>query len=413
MAEILPFRGFRPMRLYAKDVAAPPYDVLDTEEARAMAQGNRVSFLHVSKAEIDFPAGVDPHTDEVYTAGANNLRRLIVEGYLRRDPAPSLYVYRQRMGAHVQTGLMAAVSGAEYEYARIKRHELTRADKEDDRTRHIDATDANTEPVFLTYRRQSAIDEQIAAVCAAPPVADFVADDGIAHTLWVIDDAEQIETLQTALADVPALYIADGHHRSAAAVRVRRLRREQTVPYTGKEPFNYFLAVVFPDNQLQILPYNRVVRNLNGMSPAEFLGKLGENFTVRRADAWQPTEIHTFGLYLDGAWHELRAKPGSFPPDDPVLSLDVQILSDGVLAPLLGITDPRTDKRLDFVGGIRGLGELERLVNSGKYAAAFALYPTTVAQLMAIADAGRIMPPKSTWFEPKLRSGLVVRLLDE
>ena len=413
MADVRPFRGYRPTAGEVKQIAAPPYDVLDSEEARAMAQGNPLSYLHVNKAEIDLPPGSDPYAPAVYEAAANNLRKLIVQGHLRQDASRCFYIYQQRMGDHVQAGLMGAVSVLEYQRNFIKKHELTRQDKEDDRTRHIDVANANTEPVFLTYRADADVNRLVDAVRAEPPWCDFVADDGIGHTVWVVSDEKVIRALQQRFATIATLYVADGHHRSAASARVGARRRAANPLHLGEEPYNHFLAVLFPDEQLQILDYNRVIADLRGMTGEQFVARLAEKFDVQPAASARPDRVHEFGLYLDGCWRRLTARPGTFPERDPVKGLDVQILSDNVLAPLLGIADLRTDKRINFVGGIRGMHELERLVNEGRYAAAFAMHPTTVVQLMAIADAGMIMPPKSTWFEPNLRSGIVVRLLED
>ena len=413
MADVRPFPGYRPSAAEVQRIAAPPYDVLDSNEARAMADGNPLSYLHVNKSEIDLPPTTDPYAPIVYQTAANNLRRLIIEGHLRRDPAPSFYVYQQRMGGHVQAGLMAAVSVAEYERDFIKKHELTRRDKEDDRTRHIEVANANTEPVFLTYRADAEIDALIAHVQSQPPEFDFVSDDGIGHALWLIDDPERIDVLRDRFETIPTLYVADGHHRSAASARVGKLRRDANDRHRGDEPYNFFLAVLFPDNQLQILDYNRVVKDLNGLTGEQFLARVAEKFDVLPAATAKPDRVHQIGMYLDGKWRRLVARAGTYPAGNPVKSLDVQILSDNLLAPILGIADLRTDKRINFVGGIRGTQELERLVDEKRYAVAFAMHPTTVAQLMAIADAGMIMPPKSTWFEPKLRSGIVVRTLSD
>jgi len=411
MADIRPFRGYRPQPEFVEQIASPPYDVLDSDEARQMAQGNALSFLHVNKPEIDLPPDTDLYADIVYRTGAENLRKLIAGGYLRRDTRPCFYLYQQRMGDHVQIGVMAAASVAEYENDLIKKHEHTRRAKEDDRTRHTEILNANAGPVFLTYRARPAIDALVEKLRRGKPVYDFIAADGIGHALWVVDDLAAIDALGAAFAEVPALYVADGHHRAASAARVGAERRANNPHHTGREAYNHFLAVLFPDNQLRILDYNRVVKDLRGMSPAAFLEAMAEKFAIEPGQAEKPARPRTFGLYLAGRWHRLTAKPGIFPPDDPVRSLDVQILYENVLAPLLGITAPRTDERIDFVGGIRGVGELQRLVDSGRYAVAFAMHPTTVAQLLAIADAGCVMPPKSTWFEPKLRSGIVIRTL--
>ena len=409
MARIEPIRALRPRPEFADRVASPPYDVLSSEEAREMAADNPLSFLHVVKPEIDLPPGTDLYAPGVYAKGAENLARLIEDEVLIRDEAPALYLYRQRMGDHVQTGLVAGASVDEYERDLIKKHEHTRPAKEDDRTRHIDTLDANTGPVVLTYAARPEIDDLVARLTEAAPTYDFVAPDGIQHVLWVIGDTGERDALVRAFRAVPVLYVADGHHRSAAAVRIRAARREANPNHTGEEPYNYFLAVLFPDDQMKILDYNRVVADLNGRSVDQFLGAVSASFDVAQTASGRPNRPTTFGMYLAGKWYLLSARPGTFPGDDPVRGLDVAILQDNLLAPVLGIGDPRSDQRIDFVGGIRGLGELERLVDSGRWAVAFALHPTSISQLFAVADAGRVMPPKSTWFEPKLRSGLIVR----
>jgi uncharacterized protein (DUF1015 family) len=413
MARLKPFRSWRPRPDVCAQVASPPYDVLSSDEARAMAAGNPLSFLHVVKPEIDLDPGVDVYSPEVYATGAANLRRLMDDGVLLRDERPSLYLYRQRMGDHVQTGLVAGASVDEYEAGVIKKHEHTRQKKEDDRTRHIDALNANTGPVFLTYRAQREIDEMVARLTAGDPEYDFVAADGIQHVLWVVADPADRDALVAAFARVPVLYVADGHHRSAAGTRIRALRRDANPHHTGDEHYNYFLAVIFPDNQMKILDYNRVVRDLNGLGDDAFLARIGERFDVEPTDDGRPEGARSFGMYLGGRWYRLRANDTGDPVGDPVRSLDVAILQDNLLAPVLGIGDPRSDERIDFVGGIRGLAELEKLVDSGRFAVAFALHPTSIDQLFAVADAGLVMPPKSTWFEPKLRSGLIVRPLSD
>jgi uncharacterized protein (DUF1015 family) len=411
-------------------VASFPYDVISSEEARELARGNPYSFLHVCKPEIDLDPSVPVHDDRVYAKGRENLRRLIAEGTLARDERPCLYVYRQRMGGHVQAGLVGLCSVREYEAGLIKRHEHTRKDKEDDRTRHVAEQDANAEPVFLAYRARAEIDALVAAVLARPAAYDFVAGDGIGHALWVVADPGEIAALSRAFAAVPCLYVADGHHRTAAAVRhgqaVRALRVGADAAGAAggasasgnaaglidpdREPHEFFMAVVFPHDQLQILDYNRVVKDLNGLSVERFLARAGERFEVAPAEAARPGGPARFGMFLDGRWHRLTARPGACPAGDPVRGLDVSILQDNLLAPVLGVADPRTDQRIDFVGGIRGTAELEKRCRSG-WAVAFALHPTSLDQLMRVADAGEVMPPKSTWFEPKLRSGLTVRLL--
>ncbi len=410
MSEIRPFRALRPRPELARQVAAPPYDVISSEEARQLAAGNELSFLHVTKPEIDLAPEVDLYDDRVYAKGVSNLRRLIAEGVLIRDPHPCYYVYQQRMGDHVQAGLVGAASCAEYEQGLIKRHEFTRKDKEDDRTRHVDEQNANAEPVFFTYRKRPEIDALVDQVRATPPLYDLVTEDGIGHTVWIVPQ-HLTDAFTAAFAQVPALYVADGHHRTASAARVGLERRAANPHHRGDEPYNYFMAVLFPHDQLRIMDYNRVVKDLAGLTPNRFLALLADKFTVAPTDTPRPQAPHQFGMYMEGQWYRLTANPGTYPENDPVRSLDVSILQENVLAPLLDVRDPRTDKRIDFVGGIRGLGELERRVREG-WAVAFALFPTSLDQLMSVADSGQVMPPKSTWFEPKLRSGLLVRTLD-
>ncbi len=412
MSRIRPVRADRPRPEHAKAIASYPYDVISSDEARELARGNPLSFLHVGKPEIDLEPSIDLHDDRVYARARENLRRLIADGELERDARPCLYVYQQRMGEHVQAGVVGACSVREYEQDLIRKHEHTRKDKEDDRTRHVTECDANAEPVFLTYRARQEIDRIVGRVRARQPVYDFTADDGIGHAVWVADDPGEIAALVGGFADVPCLYVADGHHRTAAAVRHGQAMRARNPRPTGDEPYEWFMAVVFPHDQLRILDYNRVVRDLGGLDPVALLDRIRERFEVAPASDPRPPRPRTFGMLLGGRWHRLEARPGTFPASDPVKGLDVSILQDNLLAPVLGIADPRTDKRIDFVGGIRGTGELEKRCRDG-WAVAFSLHPTSLDQLMAVADAGTVMPPKSTWFEPKLRSGLIVRLLDE
>jgi uncharacterized protein (DUF1015 family) len=410
---IRPFAALRPAPEHAADVLAPPYDVLSTEEARASAAGRPWSFLHISKPEIDLPQGTDPYSPQVYAKAAENLARLIRDRILRRDPAPCYYAYRLGMGEHVQTGLVATASVAEYDANRIRRHELTRPEKEDDRVRQIEAVNAQTGPALLAYPTAPGVDAALNEATKGAPAAAVRADDGILHAIWVLEERATVQALTRAFDAMPALYIADGHHRSAAASRVAAARRAAAPEEAGEKAHEYFLAVIFPHHQMQILDYNRVVSDLDGMSEEAFLRKLGERFEVRpSAKPVRPSRPGEFGLYLPGRWFRLALASVFVPEDDPVAHLEVSLLSRYVLEPLLGVTDARRDRRIDFVGGIRGLAELERRVDQGKMAAAFALYPTRMEQLMAVADAGRMMPPKSTWFEPKLADGLVSHVLD-
>jgi len=412
MAKIRPFRGVRPRPDVASKIASKPYDVLSSDEARELTKDNPLSFLRVVKAEVDFEPSVDSHSEEVYRKGADNLQSLLSEGYLKQDGSPCLYVYQQRMGDHVQTGIVAGASVEEYQCGLIKKHEHTRPDKENDRARHIEILGANTGPVFLTYHASETIDSIVDRVCTGKPEYDFTAEDGVGHTLWVVDDGETIKAIEDAFALVPCMYVADGHHRSAAASRVREIRRKANANHTGEEPYNYFLSVIFPDDQMMIMDYNRVVKDLGGMGEEEFLERVAERFDVERSPEGKPERRHTFGMCIGGSWYRLRAKDGTYPEGDPVESLDAAILQRNLLSPVLDIADPRTDQRIDFVGGIRGMAELERRC-AGDAAAAFAVYPVSIGELLAVADAGQVMPPKSTWFEPKLRSGLVIKMLDE
>lgn len=406
MARLRPFRALRPRPELASQIAAVPYDVVNRDEAATLAADNRLSFLHVSRAEIDLPPDTHPYADAVYERAVASFRTLGAS--MIQEAAPAAYFYRLRMGAHEQTGLAACYSVDEYNRGVIKKHEKTRRDKEDDRTRHIIDLRAQTGPVFLTYRHADDIDSTAARVCAGPPLYDFVAADGVGHTVWRADE-EAGRTLVAAFAALPALYIADGHHRAASAARAHERYRR---PDDGPEAEHaWFLAVAFPDNQTQILPYNRVVKDLQGQSPERFLAAVRDRFAVE-AGGPTPSKKGVCQMFLSGAWHTVALRaPGATTSSDPIASLDVSLLQEGLLAPLLGILDPRTDKRIDFVGGIRGTGELERLVRSAAAAVAFSMHPVTVAELMAIADAGAIMPPKSTWFEPKLRDGLLNHLI--
>lgn len=405
MSLISPFAGLRPVSERAADVLAPPYDVLNSDEARVRAHGRPWSFLHVSKAEIDLPEGTDPYAPEVYGRAADNLRHMVEAGVLVRDTLPCYYVYRLKMGEHVQTGLVAAASIGAYDSNRIRRHEFTRPAKEDDRVRQIEALNAQTGPVLLACRSDPAVNEILARVTGDMPEVDLVADDGICHSLWVVRDRALIDDITHRFDAMPALYIADGHHRSAAASRIAAGRGLQGDAGT-------FLTVIFPHDQMLILDYNRVVRDLHGLSPENFLARVSERFSLSPSTSpVSPEGPGRFGMYLPGQWYALQIGDGRI-PDDPVGRLDVSLLADNLLAPLLGIDDPRRDPRIDFVGGIRGLQELERRVDSGEMAVAFSMYPTRMEDLMAVADAGEVMPPKSTWFEPKLADGLVSLVID-
>ena len=407
------FAGLRPMAARAADVVAPPYDVVSETEARQLVEGRPYSFLHVSRPEIDLPSGTDPYAPAVYAKAAENLAAMVAEGVLMRDAQRSFYVYRLTMGGHVQTGLVGAASVAAYDAGRIKKHELTRPVKEDDRVRQIEALNAQTGPVFLAYRSDPAIDGELGCIAGTAPQVDVTARDGVRHELWTLTDAATVTRLTAAFDRLPALYVADGHHRSAAASRVCAARRAADPAHTGDEPYDYFLAVLFPHDQLQILDYNRLVKDLNGREPTEFLRAIGEVCALATAQGpVKPRCSGEFGMYLDRQWYRLAIDPLRVPQNDPVGRLDVSLLQDNLLAPILGIGDPRRDERIDFVGGIRGLGELERRVDGGEWRVAFALYPTTMEMLMAVADAGEVMPPKSTWFEPKLADGLVSHVLD-
>jgi uncharacterized protein (DUF1015 family) len=408
MSLIKPFRGLRPAAQHAADVAAPPYDVLSTEEARQRAHGRPWSFLHISKPEIDLAPGTDPYSPQVYAKAVENLHRMQAAGILHRDARACYYAYQLQMDDHVQTGFVAAASVAAYDAGRIKRHEFTRPDKEDDRVRQIEALNAQTGPVLLAYPAAPDADSLLAQASAGAPIAEVIADDGIRHSIWEVDDQTLIADITAAFERMQALYIADGHHRSAAASRVAAARRQGD----DEQSSDYFLAVIFPHHQMKILDYNRVVKDLNGLSEAEFLARIGERYAVTPANgAVKPARAGEVGLYLPGRWFKLAMDPKLIPAD-PVARLDVSLLSDHLLAPVLGIADLRRDKRIDFVGGIRGLPELEKRVNSGEMAAAFAMHPTGMQDLMAVADAGQVMPPKSTWFEPKLADGLVSHVLD-
>lgn len=415
MAKIHAFKGFRPGKKNVNEVASRPYDVLNSEEARREVEGNPWSFLHVVKPEVDLPEGTDLHSDEVYNKGKENLDRLIDEGYFVQDGAEVLYVYGQTMFGKTQYGIVACAAVEDYLNDVIKKHELTRPDKEEDRMNHIRVTNFNAEPVFFAYPDHAGLDAIVEQVVAGEAEYDFVTDDGVGHHFWVISDPEQLSRVVEIFdKDIPFTYVADGHHRTAAAALVGQERRKTNPNHDGSEEYNFFLAVHFPESQLTIIDYNRVVKDLNGHTPEEFIKQLEEGFVVEEkgTEIFKPEKLHQFSMYLEGLWYSLTSRPGTYNDNDPIGCLDVTVLSDQVLSPLLNITDLRKSKRIDFVGGIRGLKELSDRVDSGEMAVAFALYPVTMKQLMDIADNGMIMPPKTTWFEPKLRSGLVIHSLD-
>lgn len=415
MSFIKPFKGIRPKPELAQSIAALPYDVLSSEEAREAVKGNRYSFLHVDKAEIDLSPDTYIYDDSVYAKAAENLRGLIAEGALIQDLEECFYIYELTAFGRTQTGLVVCSPVDEYINGRIKKHELTREDKEKDRIRHVDELNANTGPIFLAYRGRDEINSFIREYKAAgQPVYAFETAEGALQRVWIVDRAEDVKSLKALFEAVPALYIADGHHRNASAVKVALKRREEKPDYDGTEEFNFYLSVLFPADELKILAYNRLLKDLNGMSVEELLKKLGESFEVGEGvkEAYNPQNVHEFGLYTGGLWYPLRAKEGLVDESDPIASLDVSILQEYAITPLFGIEDVRSSKRIDFVGGIRGLGELEKRVDSGEMAAAFSMYPTSMEQLMNVADMEKIMPPKSTWFEPKLQSGLFIHSLE-
>ncbi|MCX6291761.1 MAG: DUF1015 family protein [Bacteroidetes bacterium] len=414
MAILKPFKGIRPKKEFVKSVASKPYDVLNEKEARIEAGDNTNSFYHVIKPEIDFPDEFDHYAPEIYKKGKENFEKLMNTGVFFTDKKDCLYIYAQTMNGRRQFGIVGCAAVDDYLHDIIKKHELTRPDKEEDRKNHIRYSNLNYEPVFFAYPNVPTLDSIVQETVKTTPEYDFVSDDGIGHTFWVIQDDVVISRIIDLFSKIKYTYVADGHHRTAAAALVGKERRDANPNHTGKEEYNFFLAVHFPDDQLAIMDYNRVVKDLNGMSKENFLEKLSENFTVeeRGKTIYKPGKLHTFGMYLDGSWYALTSKTGTYNDNDPIGVLDVTILSDRILTPLLNIKDLRTDKRIDFVGGLRGLGELEKRVNSGEMKVAFALYPVTMKQLINIADSGKIMPPKTTWFEPKLRSGLVLHSIE-
>jgi len=414
MAVFKPFKAVRPYPEYAAEIASLPYDVMDSDEARIEVKKHPMSFIHVEKPEIDLDLNVDLYDESVYAKAKENLEKYIKDKLMFQDAKPAFYIYRQTMDGRPQIGLVGLASIDDYLNNRIKKHELTRADKEADRIKHVDTCNAHSSPVFFTYRHQLVVDNTINRILSeSNPVYDFVSDDGIGHSLWVMDKQEDIDIIQTAFTAMDYLYVADGHHRTASAVKVGLMRREKNPDYTGEEEFNYIMSVIFPDEQLKIMDYNRIVKDLNGNTKEQFLRKVAEKFSIEEygTKPYHPEQIHSFGMYLDGMWYKISAKSLSWEINNIVESLDVSILQNNLLHPILGIEDPRTDKRIDFIGGIRGLEELQKRVDSGREEVAFAMFPTSMDELINIADAGEIMPPKSTWFEPKLRSGLFIHLL--
>ena len=415
MAKVKPFKGVRPPRHLVTEVASRPYDVLNSEEARAEAAGNEKSLYHIIKPEIDFLPGTDEHDPVVYTKAVENFNNFQQQGWLKQDDTEHYYIYAQTMNGRTQYGIVIAANVDDYMTGKIKKHELTRRDKEEDRMKHVRVNNANIEPVFLAFPDNKVLQHIIDTVTAGEPEYDFTAPDGFGHHFWVINDQETIDTITKEFEKIPYLYIADGHHRTAAAALVGNEKAKANPNHKGNEEYNFFLAVAFPASHLNIIDYNRVVKDLNGLTPEQFINKLKENFIVtpKGSEAYRPEKLHNFALYLPGQWYSLTAKEGTYNDTDPIGVLDVTVSSDLILRDILGIHDLRSDKRIDFVGGIRGLEELQRRVDSGEMAMALALYPVSMKQLMDIADSGNIMPPKTTWFEPKLRSGLVIHKLDD
>lgn len=414
MAKVKPFRGLRPPKQFVEQVASKPYDVLSSEEARTEAEGNEKSLYHIIKPEIDFEPGTGEHEEKVYDKAVENFQKFQREGWLVQDEKEQYYLYAQTMDGRTQYGLVVGASVDDYLTGKIKKHELTRKEKEVDRMHHIEINNANIEPVFLSFPTNEVLERVIAQTAKTEPEYDFVSEDGIGHTLWCISDDAVINEITEAFAKIPYLYIADGHHRTAAAAHVGEEKAKADPNHTGKEEYNYLLAVCFPESHLKVMDYNRVVKDLNGLTDEEFLQKVGEKFIVedKGAEIYRPAALHNFSLYLGGKWYSLTAKEGTYDDNDPIGVLDVKISSDYILRDILNIVDLRTDKRIDFVGGIRGLGELKDRVDSGEMKMALALYPVTMRQIIDIADSGNIMPPKATWFEPKLRSGLIIHKLD-
>jgi uncharacterized protein (DUF1015 family) len=416
MAIVKPFRGLRPPRAIAKDLACLPYDVMNSEEARIMAKGKKCSLLHITKSEIDLPEDADVHSDEVYNKSVDNFKKWQKKGWLVQDNERCFYIYAQTMAGRTQYGIAGCASVDDYLNGIIRKHELTRPDKEQDRMVHVRVNNANIEPVFFTYPAVKEIDDIVSSIVTRKkPEYDFIAEDGIGHHFWVINDKKTNNLIEKLFSEkVPYTYVADGHHRTAAAALVGKEKRENNPGYKGNEEYNFFLAVHFPDNQLRIIDYNRTVKDLNGLTDAEFIEKISVGFVVEEkgTEIYRPSKLHNFSMYLGGKWYSLNATTGTFDDNDPIGILDVTVLTNQILSPVLDIQDLRRSKRVDFVGGIRGLGELKKRVDSGEMKVAFALFPVSMSQLITIADSGNIMPPKSTWFEPKLRSGLVIHLLD-
>ncbi|MBN1366147.1 MAG: DUF1015 domain-containing protein [Syntrophaceae bacterium] len=413
MSLVLPFRAIRPQQQFVDRVAALPYDVMTREEAQKAVLGNPLSFMHVEKSEIDVPDGTKSDDNIIYQTAKRNFIDMQVKGILMQDESPCFYVYRQKMGSQIQTGIAGLMSASEYDAGIIKKHELTRKDKEKDRIRHVDTVNAQTGPVFISYRERKNINKIVAQITADSPEYNFTSEDGVAHTVWVVADARQIEEIKKEFSEVEALYIADGHHRAAAAAAIARLRRNKNKSVGSIREYESVLAVLFPHTRLKVMDYNRAVKDLNGLSAKKFIEKISSDFTVsKNFTARSPQQLHDFGMYLDGEWYKITIKKGTYNEIDPVASLDAAILQDHLLNQVLGIKDPRVDERIKFIGGIRGMNELEKLVNKDGFAVAFSLYPTTMEQIIKVADAGAIMPPKSTWFEPKLRSGIFTHKLD-
>jgi uncharacterized protein (DUF1015 family) len=409
MSLVLPFKAVRPHPQFVSQVAALPYDVMTREEAQKAVAGNPLSFMHVEKSEIDVPDQTQSNDMLIYQTAKRNLVQMLEKRIFMQDKSPCFYIYRQQMSGRKQTGIVGLMSAIEYDAGKIKKHELTRKDKEEDRINHVSTVNAQTGPVFISYRERQNLNNIVGKIAAGKPEYDFTADDGVIHTAWIVADGKQIEEIKKEFQQVDALYIADGHHRAAAAAAVAKNRRNQDKPAGSANEFESVLAVFFPDTQLRVMDYNRAVKDLNGLTPDKYLEKISSCFTVSKNFATRsPQQLHDFGMYLGGQWHKITIKKGMFNESDPVASLDAAILQEHLLDPVLGIKDPRVDDRIKFIGGIRGMDELEKLVNKDGFAVAFSLYPTTMEQIIKVADAGAIMPPKSTWFEPKLRSGMFV-----